>query len=1197
MSTKKTNTQKTMASRKSRSAATTHTILTLPKLKRGGQHHGQHHVWDNLRGVARAVAVAETALATSRPALYLADTASEAYHALNELKFAADGRIAVHDFPEWEILAYDPLSPGAEIRTARIAMLAELPSFNGICVVSIPNLMQRLAPPEFIHSQTFSLRVGQKMNLQQFASELQERGYERSSWVTSRGEYAVRGSLIDFYPPGERLPVRIDLFDDKIEALRLFDPETQNSQSMSAPSEQSPNVDTDTTQCDSIHILPTREVPSDEKSIADFRRNFRATFDGSPEDSPIYHDVSHGRIPQGIEFYAPLFFKKMAMLFDYLPDDTLVFHSDAWLDKVKQNTKHIQSRFEVLQESRHLLPPDTLYADAGEIEQTLEKFTTIGLHSLNSKLSTHHAKTRVVRGVSINRSASDPTSNLKKFIKDSKARVLFTTVSAGYLDLLVEMLTSHGLKPEIVSGWSEFISSDARLCVSVGELTGGALFHESRAHTVAVISDNEVFGYSPRIRRARRIQTPDADAVIGDIDTLEKDCLVVHEKHGIGRYRGLSTLEISGIPTDLMIIEYANNDKLYVPVSAVSLVSKYIGNESEKVTLHTLGGAKWDKARSKASKQAYDIAAQLLDTHARRDMTQGISYDKNTDDYRLFCEQFAHNETPDQTTSIREIETDMETKKPMDRIVCGDVGFGKTELAMRAAFLAIHGGRQVALLAPTTLLAHQHTQSARTRFADWPVRIEMLSRFNSRAEQIRILEGLKNGTVDFVVGTHKLLQKNVEFKDPGLFIVDEEQQFGVRHKEKLKSMCVGMDLLTLTATPIPRTLSITLHGMRDISIIATPPPNRKPVKTLVTQWDSGLLSEACRRELHRGGQIYFLHNRVDDIDECRKEVQALIPEATLGVAHGQMSERELETTMQDFYRHRFDILICTTIIESGLDIPSVNTIIINNAERLGLAQLHQLRGRVGRSDRQAYAYLVANRPLSALPSQAVRRLDTLDSLSGLGVGFSLASHDLEIRGAGELLGFKQSGSACEVGFRMYHDMVKTAIDALRSGKMPNPERPINLGTEVNIGAPSLITEDYVPDVNLRLLLYRRLAVIDKLEALDDMHAEMIDRFGPMPEYTVNLFRNTALKIRGHGLGIVRMDIGAESGHFHFLNTPQKDIKQLMKLASDSASRHLVEGKSKLTFRCAMETIEQRYSALHRLFDELDTKHISTGDSQ
>ena len=1126
-------------------------------------------VWDNLRGVARAAAAVDTLIHADAPGLYIADNAGQARRLCDELRLISDGRIPVHLFPDWEVLAYEPASPNAEIGAARVSMLAELSDLKGVCVVSADNLMQRVAPASYIRARVFELRVGDTLDFEDFVRRLDENGYNAGGHVSAPGEYAVRGSLIDFHPPDSDHPIRVDMFDDTIESLRLFDAETQTSHS----------------KIDSVRVLPAREVPLDKDSVTNFRRRFRGTFSGAPEDDPVYRDISNGRVPGGVEFYAPLFFDEMSVLFDYLPDRAVIFHSEAWRSQFEEHEKSVRTRFEILGETRPLPKPESLYASAAEIAERSRAYPCIELRSMNSpKRRTRHARTRLVLGVALNRAhASDPLANFRKFASDLKGRVLLTAVSAGYLERLVETLAEHGLKVHRVSGWLEFLECDDELCVCLGEISDGAVFGDCKPK-LAVVSDSEIFGRRPGVSRGAK--TRDADAVVRDVGELEPGGPVVHEKHGVGRYQGLSTLNIDGIPSEFLVLEYADGDKLYVPVAALHLVSRYIGGDAKEAPLHSLGDSRWDKAKRKSNKKAYDIAAQLLDTHARRDMTRGLRFNADTDDYRLFCRQFAYDETPDQLTAMEDIEKDMAETKPMDRILCGDVGFGKTELAMRAAFLAVHAGYQVALLTPTTLLAHQHNQNFRTRFAEWPVRIEMLSRFNTRTEQKKILAGIQDGSVDVIIGTHRLLQKDVDIKRPGLFIIDEEQRFGVRHKEKLKSLCVSMDMLTMTATPIPRTLSTSLNGLRDISVIATPPPHRRPVQTTITRWDEGLLREACRRELHRGGQIYFLHNRVENIEEFREQVEALAPEASVRVAHGRMPEHELETTMQDFYRRHFDILVCTTIIESGLDIPSVNTIIIHRADRLGLAQLHQLRGRVGRAHRQAYAYMVVDRPLTELPGRAARRLETLDSLSELGVGFSLASHDLELRGAGELLGAEQSGHIHEVGFRMYHDMVKRAVEVLRSGKTADPDKPVNLGMEVNMGVPSLITEDYVPDVNLRLLLYRRLARIESREALDDMYAEMVDRFGTMPEYTANLFRNTELKLRGIPLGVMRMDVGSHGGRFQFAGPSEAETRRLIKLASKSPTRYAFESDSRLVFHMPMETPEERYSAMHRLFDEI-----------
>lgn len=1139
---------------------------------------GTHTVCDELRGTARSLFAVEALLTTHRPGLFIADNIAHAHRLYNELCFFAAGRLDICLFPDWEVLAYETNSPDSSISATRLAMLAALPDKkNCLHIIASNTLMQHVVPRSFIGSRCFSLRVGDRLDTDAFGRRLIENGYTSVSSVSTPGEYAVRGALIDFYPPGADYPVRIDLFDDEIESLRLFDAEKQISH----------------TKTDTINISPVREFPFDEESVTAFRRRYRLMFEGALDDHPIYRDIGAGHIPDGIEVYSPLFFERMETLFDYLADDTVIFHTNEFKERLEQNEKYIKNRYEVLKETLFLPPPDQLYSTADEIDKRHQPYTRYELCSVGTpKRRNMQGHTSLIRGVALNhRNVSDSLNNLKKLLARPGNRTLFTAVSEGYKDRLLESLLASGIKPHPVEHWAEFLKSEHPSGICIGELTDGTLFNRNRTHRTLLIPDCQIFGYQPQMRR-QRTHTPDADALIQSLGDLKKGMPVVHEEHGIGRYQGLTTLEIGGYPAEFLVVVYAGNDKIYVPVSSLHLVTRYIGDHSGNIPLHSLGDSKWSKAKSKAAQKAYDMAVELLDTNARRDLSEGIRYTCDTDDYYRFCDLFPYEETPDQSKAMREIIGDMSSLKPMDRIICGDVGFGKTELAMRAAFLAVHNGYQVIVLVPTTLLAYQHTQNFRTRFSEWPVRIEMLSRFSGRKEQLKTLEGLKSGHVDIIIGTHRLLQSDVLFKRPGLFIVDEEQRFGVRHKEKIKSMCVLLDILTLTATPIPRTLSMSLNGIRDISIIATPPPHRYPVKTTITQWDKPLLREVCQRELHRGGQIYFLHNRVQSIEAINEQVKELIPEASVGIAHGQMSEHELETTMLNFYRRRFDVLICTTIIESGLDIPSVNTIIIHQAERLGLAQLHQLRGRVGRSHRQAYAYLVLERPMSELPGDAIRRLEAIDSLSEVGVGFSLAAHDLEIRGAGELLGAEQSGNIHEVGFRMYHDMVTGAVTALRSGKVPNPDTPLDMGTEVNIGEPALIPEDYVPDANLRLLLYRRIAAIKNPERLNDMQAEMIDRFGTLPRYARNLLRNAELRLRGERIGVRRIEVGADSGRLYFLDNATVDTDNLMRLISGNSDDYKLVGGTRLQFKHSMENIETRYTALHRLFDELSPEQVT-----
>jgi transcription-repair coupling factor (superfamily II helicase) len=663
---------------------------------------------------------------------------------------------------------------------------------------------------------------------------------------------------------------------------------------------------------------------------------------------------------------------------------------------------------------------------------------------------------------------------------------------------------------------------------------------------------------------------------------------VVHEEHGVGRYLGLQTLDVGGLRTEFLKLEYADGDKLYVPVSSLHLISRYTGASPEQAPLHKLGSGQWQRARRRAAERARDVAAELLDIYSRRQARAGHALPAPDDQYAAFAAAFPFEETPDQREAINEVIADLVSGKPMDRLVCGDVGFGKTEVAMRAAFIAVQGGTQVAVLVPTTLLAQQHFRNFKDRFADLPIRIEALSRFRSGREQKEILAALAEGRIDIIIATHKLLQPDVRFKDLGLVIIDEEQRFGVRQKERLKALRSEVDVLTLTATPIPRTLNMALAGMRDLSVIASPPPRRLAVKTFVREWNRSLLREACLREIHRGGQVYFLHNEVRSIDRIAREVQQIVPEGTLRVAHGQMAERELEHIMLDFYHQRFNILVCTTIIESGIDVPNANTIIINRADHMGLAQLYQLRGRVGRSHHQAYAYLIAP-PRSAMTADAVKRLEAIESIETLGTGFALATHDLEIRGAGELLGEEQSGQIQEVGFSLYMDMLERAVHALKSGVEPALEQPLALDAEIELGVPALIPEDYLSDVHLRLVMYKRIASARDAQELREIQVEMIDRFGLLPDAARNLFRIAELKQLALPLGIRKLELGAEQGRIVFAPEPAIDSARLITLIQHEPNRYRLSGGDRLQFALPRGDLNQRIQAVYELLEVISLR--------
>ncbi|HET8731619.1 MAG TPA: transcription-repair coupling factor, partial [Moraxellaceae bacterium] len=750
---------------------------------------------------------------------------------------------------------------------------------------------------------------------------------------------------------------------------------------------------------------------------------------------------------------------------------------------------------------------------------------------------------------------------------------------------LLELLARASLKPGAVSGWDDFLArKDTTPAIAVGPLEQGLWLQDP---PIAVITESQLLGQRVMQSRRRKATSQDvsSELVIRNLSELQPGAPVVHIDHGVGRYQGLVTLEVDNQAQEFLLLEYADSAKLYVPVSSLQLIARYSGADDDHAPLHRLGTEQWTKARRKAAEQVRDTAAELLNIYARRAARPGHAFSFNESDYALFASGFPFEETADQAAAIIATIADLRAKRPMDRLVCGDVGFGKTEVAMRAAFVAVQDGGQVVVLVPTTLLAQQHYENFRDRFADWPIKIDVLSRFKSAKEQAAALKQLEEGKIDIIIGTHKLLAEDVRFKHLGLIIVDEEHRFGVRHKEALKNMRAEVDMLTLTATPIPRTLNMAFAGMRDLSIIATPPARRLAVKTFVRESHPAVIKEAILRELLRGGQVYYLHNEVESIEKCSQELQALVPEARIGIAHGQMRERELEQVMQQFYHKQFNVLVCTTIVETGIDVPSANTIIMDRADKLGLAQLHQLRGRVGRSHHQAYAYLLTPHQ-KAMTGDAEKRLEAIAAAGELGAGFALASHDLEIRGAGELLGEEQSGNINTVGFTLYMEMLEQAVKAIRSGKTPNLDQPLAQGTDVNLRISALIPDAYLPDVHNRLMLYKRISNAKDQAELDELQVEMIDRFGLLPEQTKNLFAVTSLKIEAEKLGITKIDASAGGGRLEFGTETKVDPMRLVKMIQTQPRKFRLEGADKLRFIMEMQDPQVRLQRLRDLLQSL-----------
>ncbi|HXH02065.1 MAG TPA: transcription-repair coupling factor [Candidatus Competibacteraceae bacterium] len=1120
--------------------------------------------WSGFAGSAPALAIARAA--ERHAGLVLAVTADSqgALRLEAELQFFARGQ-EILVFPDWETLPYDVFSPHQDIVSQRLATLYRLPTRRrGVLIVPVATLLQRLCPRGYLDGHALLLAVGERLDLHGLRLRLEAAGYTCVSQVMEHGEFAVRGSIIDLYPMGAAAPYRLDLLDEEIDSIRTFDPETQRT----------------VERVERIELLPAREFPLTKEAITRFRQRFRATFHGDPQQSPIYRDVSDGLAPGGIEYYLPLFFEHTATLFDYLPADTLAIRLPGVEEAVSAFQEQLAERYEQHRYDleRPILPPEQLFLSAAEQQQALARLA--GVELTDDGDGVHYACAEPPP-LPLDPRAEQPAARLLDFLTGFPGRVLFVAESAGRREQLLETLHRHGVRPHLLDGWQAFLDSAAALAITVAPLEQGLLLQQP---ALAVIVEAQLYGERPRVVR-RRGPVRDADAIVRNLSDLAVGAPVVHEDHGVGRYQGLQTLEAAGITTECMVLEYADGQRLYVPVSALHKVSRYTGTAPELAPLHRLGSDQWEQARRKAAEKVRDAAAELLDLYARREARPGHAFTLSAGDYRAFAAAFPFEETPDQAAAIEAVLEDMRTGRPMDRVVCGDVGFGKTEVAMRAAFLAVQDGRQAAVLVPTTLLAQQHYQNFLDRFADWPVRIESLSRFRSKKEVDKILQGLAEGTVDIVIGTHKLIQEDVRFKRLGLVIIDEEHRFGVRQKERLKQLRAEVDVLTLTATPIPRTLNMALSGLRDLSVIATPPAGRLAVKTFVGEWNRALIQEACQRELKRGGQIYFLHNEVESIERIARELSAIVPSARIAVAHGQMRERELERVMLDFYHQRCNLLVCTTIIESGIDVPSANTMLINRADKLGLAQLHQLRGRVGRSHHRAYCYLIVP-PKKVMTADAIKRIEAIESLEDLGAGFMLANHDLEIRGAGELLGEEQSGQIHEVGFTLYMELLERAVKALKAGQVPDLERPLDHGPEVDLQAPALIPEDYLPDVHSRLILYKRIASAADHAELRELQVEMIDRFGLLPPPVKTLFRVTELKLSATPVGVRKIEVGPKGGRILFGPEPRVDTVKLIQLIQRQPQVYKLDGQDRLRFSCELPDAESRAAVVAELLEHV-----------
>lgn len=1135
--------------------------------------------WRNLIGSSSALAVSQLYLQQQQQLLLVTSDTPSAYRFADELRFflPAD-TAAIQVLPDWETLPYDNFSPHQDIVSERIRVLAALPQQQrGILIVALNTLLHRLPPVEFLAGHSFLLKTGQQHSLEALRMQLETAGYRHVNQVMEHGEYSVRGSIVDLFPMGSTSPYRIDYFDDEVDSIRQFDTDTQRSEAPIAE----------------IALLPAREFPTTPQGIELFRRQFREQFSALTAKDSVYQQVSQGIMPAGIEYYAPLFFSHSATLFEYLPSNTLLLtYGDiqAQSDKLWHDLtfRYEDRRWD---KEKPILPPLQLYLAKEQLFEQFKRYPRIRLGAIEGQRSPGPVdfKTKALGEVHIDGKQKDPLALLRIHVEKAMAKsqpILFCVESAGRRESLLQLLGKAAIHPREVTSFADFLSSEAPLAIMVSPLEHSFFAELDAQLGIWVITETELLGHRPsqRKRQDKRAGQP-ADALIANLAELSIGQLVVHIEQGIGRYQGLTSLDAGGIETEFLTLEYHGNTKLFVPVSSLHLISRYSGGDQDKVKLSNLGSDSWEKARKRAAEKVRDVAAELLEVYAQREAKPGYAFRISEDDQQRFAAGFPFTETDDQQAAIAAVLADMQQPRAMDRLVCGDVGFGKTEVAMRAAFTAVNDGKQVAVLVPTTLLAQQHFDNFQDRFADWPVRIELLSRFRTGKQTSSTLTDLTNGKVDIVIGTHKLLQNDIQFHDLGLLIVDEEHRFGVRQKEQIKRLRADVDILTLTATPIPRTLNMAMNNIRDLSIIATPPARRLAVKTFVREYDKATVREAILREILRGGQVYFLHNNVETIERTAAQLQELVPEARLQTAHGQMGERELERIMADFYHQRFNVLVCTTIIETGIDVPSANTIIMDRADHLGLAQLHQLRGRVGRSHHQAYAYLLTPHP-KRMTKDALKRLDAISQLEDLGAGFILATHDLEIRGAGELLGDEQSGQIESIGFSLYMDMLEEAVESLRNGKEPSLDQLLKQRTEVDLRIPALLPNDYIGDVNIRLSMYKRIAGANSEAELDELQVELIDRFGLLPDAAKNLFRLSQIRLLADPLGIRKIELGPHGGHIDFADRTPVEPAIIIGMLQREPQRFGMEGSQRLKIREGVADTQERIKLVHSILMSL-----------
>ncbi|VTM25598.1 Transcription-repair-coupling factor [Stutzerimonas stutzeri] len=1059
-------------------------------------------------------------------------------------------RLDVRLFPDWETLPYDTFSPHQEIISSRLSALFYLQQAKkGIFLLPIATLMQRLCPPQYLQHNVLLIKKGDRLVIDKMRLQLEMAGYRAVEQVLEHGEYAVRGSLLDLFPMGSAQPFRLDFFDDEIDSIRTFDVDTQRT------------LD----EIQSVNLLPAHEFPTDDKGIEFFRAQFRETFGEIRRDPEhIYQQITKGTLISGIEYWQPLFFAEMATLFDYLPQQTLFIDMEGNQEQGERFYRDAAQRYEQRKADpmRPLLAPQKLWLNVDEVNRKLKSYPRISLKTEKVRTSVRQKNLPVTAlpEVTIQSQQKEPLGQLRQFIEQFKGHILFSVETEGRRETLLDLLSPLKLKPKQIKSLDQ--AEQEKFSLWVSSLEQGFIIEQTPS--LAIIGEANLLGERVQQRSRDKRKSVNPDTLVRNLVELKIGQPVVHLDHGVGRYGGLVTLDTGGIKAEYLLLNYANESKLYVPVTSLHLISRYVGGSDETAPLHKLGNEAWAKSRQKAAEKIRDVAAELLDVYAQRAAKKGFAFKYDREEFQQFAATFPFEETHDQEMAINAVLSDMCQPKAMDRLVCGDVGFGKTEVAMRAAFLAVMNHKQVAVLVPTTLLAQQHYENFKDRFANLPVNVEVLSRFKTTKEQKQILQNLSEGKVDILIGTHKLIQSDVKFSDLGLLIIDEEHRFGVGQKEKIKQLRANIDILTLTATPIPRTLNMAMNGIRDLSIISTPPARRLSIKTFVRQKDDLVIREAILREILRGGQVYYLHNDVASIENTAEQLAALVPEARIVVGHGQMRERELERVMTDFYHQRYNVLVCSTIIETGIDVPTANTIIIERADHFGLAQLHQLRGRVGRSHHQAYAYLLTPPP-KMMTKDAERRLDALENLDNLGAGFILATHDLEIRGAGELLGNEQSGQIESIGFSLYMELLDAAVKALKEGREPSLDELTQQHADIELRIPALLPEDYLGDVNMRLSFYKRIAAADSKQELDELKVELIDRFGLLPEAAKNLLQIAELRLQVAPLKVLRIDAGTQGGFIEFAPSAKVDPEKFIRLIQKEPIVYRFDGPLKFKF--------------------------------